>query len=260
MTELARSRKDSALEIHSSLSCNEGVLLIDDHGANPLLDLRASIQSPDAAPQELLLEQVASRRYQARFPLNGEGRYWATATGSGGEHVAQPFVVPYSQEYLRFSSDFITLNQIAEATGGHVLTGEESSEDIYSRSRPSKLSTQSVVAWLLRLLALLIPLDVGLRRIHLDWSLVKGWFSFGRAESNDTMNALLRRKQSLAESRPELRPSAQRRDSILQAHLPDPPRAASHRDPETPTSPEQAPTHTTIMLRRLAERQRERRR
>jgi hypothetical protein len=47
-------------------------------------------------------------------------------------------------------------------------------------------------------LAILIPIDVGLRRVQLDWSVIKGWLGFGRKqETTATMGALLKRKESV---------------------------------------------------------------
>ena len=60
----------------------------------------------------------------------------------------------------------------------------------------------SFVDWLLVLLACLIPLDVGLRRVQLDAAVIKSWFGLGRhaPPSDATFDALLMRKRHVTET------------------------------------------------------------
>ena len=106
-------------------------------------------------------------------------------------------IVPYSPEYLRFESNHVALQEIAEVTGGEQLTPESKGEDIYGRRDP-KTSSWPVFDWFLMSLACLIPIDVGIRRVQLDWSVVKGWLGFSKkTESTATMGTLLKRKQAV---------------------------------------------------------------
>jgi len=57
------------------------------------------------------------------------------------------------------------------------------------------------VDWLLILLACLVPLDVGVRRVQLDWAVICGWFRRkSKAESTETLGALLRLKEKVRET------------------------------------------------------------
>ena len=95
---------------------------------------------------------------------------------------------------MRFKSNPIALKQIAERTGGRVLS--PSDVDLFHPPRSTRESSRPVFDWFLIALACLIPLDVGLRRVQLDWQVIKGWFGFGRkGESTETMGALLQRKK-----------------------------------------------------------------
>lgn len=146
------------------------------------------------------LEQVGPRRYQGRIALDGQGRYQVMAVANGGgrkENVQGGMIVPYSPEYLRFESNHVALQEIAEATGGEQLTRESKGEDIYGRRDP-KTSSWPVFDWFLMSLACLIPIDVGIRRVQLDWSVFKGWLGLSKtAESTATMGTLLQRKQAV---------------------------------------------------------------
>ena len=107
----------------------------------------------------------------------------------------------YSPEYLRFRSDPLTLRKIAERTGGRILSGQETGKDLFAIPREPKETSKSIVDLILILLACLIPIDVGVRRVQLDWSVVRGWFGGGRkSESTETLGALLKLKEKVRET------------------------------------------------------------
>src|SRR5690606_16181689 len=141
----------------------------------------------------------------------GTGRYQvmvAAAAEDRSDRAHGGFIVPYSPEYLRFRSNPILLEQVRERTGGTLLTGESTAEDIFNRRQP-KQSTQPIFDWLLMALACLLPLDVAIRRVQLDWHVIRGWLGLDRkAERSATMGALLERKQSLDSQlkQPTIRP------------------------------------------------------
>ena len=101
----------------------------------------------------------------------------AAPADDGTEQVAGGFILPYSAEYLRFRSDPIVLKQVAERTGGRVLVpDEETRKTLFTADREPKRSSRPVFDWLLIAVACLIPLDVAVRRVQLDWALVRGLF------------------------------------------------------------------------------------
>ena len=104
--------------------------------------------------------------------------------------------MPYSPEYLRFHSDPILLKQIAERTGGRVLKSGDL--DLYHPQRTPRESTRPVIDWFLILLACLVPLDVAVRRVQLDWALLRDTLLRRKQESSgETMGALLQRKEKV---------------------------------------------------------------
>jgi hypothetical protein len=107
--------------------------------------------------------------------------------------------VPYSPEYLRFRSNPMVLNQIAERTGGRVLAGTETGGQIYGEGRKPKESSRPVFDWFLMLLAMLVPLDVGLRRVQIDPRVLAEWLGLRRRKprTTETIGALLQVKQKI---------------------------------------------------------------
>jgi uncharacterized membrane protein/Mg-chelatase subunit ChlD len=204
--ETSRVEQKSDLHLRAFANGGTGVVTVEDFAREEsFLDLSARIAGPRNETVTVQLKQVAPRRYQATFPLWGKGRYQVMAAGTGSaggkernEQALGGFAVPYSSEYLRFRSDPILLKQIAERTGGRMLTAND--VDLFHPQRTIRESSRPVFDWFLLALCILIPLDVGVRRIQLDWDVILGWFrSRKTAASGETMGALLQRKAQVKE-------------------------------------------------------------
>jgi uncharacterized membrane protein/Mg-chelatase subunit ChlD len=226
--EVSRVEKKSDLYLRAFASGAQGVIHIEDHAKeDSFLDLAARVNGPGGETKTVALKQVAPRRYEGTFPLWGKGRYQVMAAGAGSaagkersEQAVGGFAVPYSMEYLRFRSDPILLKQIAEKTGGRLLTADE--VDVFQPQRVTRESSRPVFDWFLLALCILVPLDVGIRRVQLDWEAIAGWFRPRKAESSgETMGALLQRKQQVKEQIDEQR--AERPPPISPAKTTRPP-------------------------------------
>jgi uncharacterized membrane protein len=207
-TEISRVEQRSDLTMSTFAAGSQGVVTVEDFAKDEsFLELKARVSGPHGETVEVPLKQIAPRRYQGDFPLSGKGRYQVAAVGVGisgsgdktvkrNEQAFGGFAVPYSPEYLRFKSNPIALKQIAERTGGRVLSS--ANLDLFHPPRSTRESSRPVFDWFLIALACLIPIDVGLRRVQLDWQVIAGWFGFGRkAGSTETMGALLQRKKEV---------------------------------------------------------------
>jgi uncharacterized membrane protein len=240
--EISRVEQKSDLHLRSFASGGQGVITVEDYAKeDTFLDLAARISSPRGETTTVPLKQVAPRRYQATFPLSGRGRYQVMAAGTGtaggkerNEQALGGFSVPYSAEYLRFRSDPILLKQIAERTGGRLLT--EADVDLFHPARIARESSRPVFDWILFALCCLVPLDVGIRRVQLDRDVLLGWFRSRTAEaSGETMGALLQRKQLVKEQIDEQR--AERPPPIIPASR----KPASTTPPKLPSTPSPKP-------------------
>jgi hypothetical protein len=256
------------LRLRTFAAGNSGVISVEDFaGAERFLEMEARVSGPRGENVSVPLRQIGPRRYQGQFPLWGKGRYQVvSAAASAGsdqtEQVVGGFAVPYSPEYLRFRSDPILLKQIAERTGGRVLKAAD--VDIYHPARTSRESTRPVADLFLIVLACLIPLDVGIRRIQIDWAVIRD-FLFRRktATSGETMGALLQRKKqvksTLDAERAERPPPVilpQRPVSRPPASSSPPPTApAKPVAPAEPPKPDDPQTTTERLLARKRKRQ-----
>ncbi len=241
MIRISRVQKEGHLRMWTYATGNKGVVLLEDfHPESSLLQMQARISGPRNQVENVALQQVGPRRYQATIPLWGRGRYQVTAAPVSGdrekERAIGGFIVPYSPEYLRFRSNPLVLDKIVKETGGKFLERDaggdmpwkKAADDIYKTRRQTKKSSRPVFDWFLIVLACLIPLDVAVRRVQIDWYTIKGWFSLGKKEgpSTATMGSLLQRKKTVAtqiqgqrlevplpQNRPTTRTAAQRPSS-----------------------------------------------
>ncbi len=140
------------------------------------LDAGVSIVGPDGNPVQVDLAQTAPGRYEGTFVPQAEGAYvmrlTATSPPAGGgleegEDVlalTTGWVMGYSPEYASLESDPTYLAGLAEAGGGAVLT--EPAEAIAHNIRGVGVR-RDLWPYLLALAALLLPFDVGVRRLAL---------------------------------------------------------------------------------------------
>ncbi len=202
ITDIARVTKLGTLKMRSYAAGGEGVIIVEDYSAEEaFLQIAAHVEGPDNTRHELALRQVGPNRYEGRFPLSGQGRYSIRAKAAGRDDIIPgAFVVPYSLEYMRFRHNPIVLDTIVERTGGRVLTVDTDGEMLYDDPRAAKQSSGPIVGWLLVLLACLIPLDVGMRRVQIDWSIVMSWFATRKEDheqSEEVFSALLQRRRDV---------------------------------------------------------------
>jgi len=261
MVRVSRVRKEGHLRMWSYMSGSEGVIMVEDfHPDETFMDVTAAVTGPGDQQRTIPLKQVGPRRYQATFPTWGAGLYQIQAVGQGGQErkdiVNGGFIVSYSPEYLKFTSNYEALREIVNTTKGQELTPAATKEEIYGRREP-KSSSQPIFDWLLYGLAILIPIDVGLRRVQIDWRTIKGWFGMGRKqETTATMGALLKRKESVGsqlKTRSE-RPMPSRPVSPPTTPLPGQSpgmRSSAPKPPQSSSPPAQSPPSESTTSRLL---------
>ncbi len=116
--------------------------------------------------------------------------------GTRRETAYAGFIVSYSPEYLRFRANPIVLREIAQKTGGIELDADQNPAEMANTifgDRKPKRSSRPIFDWFLMCIACLLPLDVAIRRVQLDFGWVKRLFRSNKRESTATMGALLER-------------------------------------------------------------------
>ena len=264
VTDISRVEQKTDLRLRTFPAGGSGVISVEDFaGTERFLEMGARVSGPRGESVSVPLRQIGPRRYQGQFPLWGKGRYQVIAAAASAGSEARPeqavggFAVPYSPEYLRFRSDPILLKQIAERTGGRVLKAGDL--DLFHPARTSRESSRPVADLFLILLACLIPLDVGIRRIQLDWTVLRDFILRRKtATSGETMGALLQRKQqvqtTLQTERAE-RPSPVIVPTRAAPKTAAPPPPAKPAEPTAPAAPDDPQSTTERLLARKRKRQ-----
>lgn len=143
--------------------------------------VQARVAQPGGAPLEVPLAATAPGRYEGEFPLAGPGMYVvrAEAQGQDGATAAAEVGLPvaYAAEFHQVSADPRRMQQIARAGGGHVL---DSPAAAFADDLPPASSPLPLEHWLLVLAAVLLPLDVALRRLRVTPSDVLEWLRHPR--------------------------------------------------------------------------------
>ena len=209
LTRISRVEKLGNLRLRSFASGSQGVLQVEDfHEEETFLEVQAVVSGPGGVEETLPLRQVGPRRYQATLPLRAKGRYQVRAIGVGEgrkDETYGGFLVPYSPEYLRFRSNPTVLNSLSRKTKGESLADQDPAETIktiYESRREPRTSSLPIFHWFLIALACLVPLDVAIRRIQIDWFTIKSLFSLKKTAgaSGELMGALLERKRTVGSS------------------------------------------------------------
>ncbi|MCA8998984.1 MAG: VWA domain-containing protein [Planctomycetaceae bacterium] len=258
LIRISRVRKAGHLRMWTYHSGSEGVIMIEDfHPDEMFLDVAAQVNGPGGTQVTVPLKQTGPRRYQGTFPANDKGRFQVTAIGKSGDRedrVHGGFIVSYSPEYLKFTSNWNTLREVMDETQGQELTIESKAEDIYNRRLP-KQSSQPIFDYFLLALALLIPLDVAVRRVQIDWTALQQALGLGRkATTTQTMGALLAKKQQVSsqlktKEERAMRPSGSMPPYQTGGRRSDAPKPASPTKPtESKPTSASAPTTTTSRL------------
>ncbi len=207
--DISRLSTPSQVHMQAFAAGNRGVITAQDvRTQGDMLTIDTQIRGPDGQTRTITLEQIASHRYEARFDLWSEGRYQIIGQTRGEKDLAPNaptqrmhagFAVPYSQEYLRFGASPLTLRQIVTKTGGRLLTHKTTSEDIFTQDRQAKKTSKPAFDWLLILLCCILPLDIAVRRIHIDLQYLREIFGTNRTitPSEKTFDTLLRKKKDV---------------------------------------------------------------
>ncbi len=150
------------------------------------LQLAANVAAPDGAVTEITLQQTAPGRYEGRFYPQNQGAYLLGISGhvAGSEQqaaVAQTsgWVLGYSPEYRQLQSNEALLQSVASLTGGRNIAADPAAA--FAHSLPTDAATRPIWPWLLMAAALLLPLDIAVRRLTITaydlrraWAAVRG--------------------------------------------------------------------------------------
>jgi hypothetical protein len=142
--------------------------------------MQANIVDPAGHSQSVTLPQVAPGKYEGSFTPHNEGVYLIHVTGGSPDARGMPvagtsgWVYAYSAEYRKLDADPDALYRVALAGNGKIASSDPA--DAFEHSLNAPGATHPLWKWLVFLAALLLPVDIALRRLVISQSdLRKGW-------------------------------------------------------------------------------------
>ncbi len=174
--------RDSNIETAVTFAEEQATLTVDTRNtAGAFLNnlvMEANVVAPDGQVQNIALQQVAPGRYVAQFTPEIDGAYFIRVAGAGPAGSTEEevtigqtsgWVLGYSPEYKQFEANPGLLESLAERTGGQdlsALEGDNAAADfIFNHNLQTEPVSQPIWPWLALLAVLLLPLDIGLRRL-----------------------------------------------------------------------------------------------
>src|SRR6266566_3491760 len=146
--------------------------------------VQARIIAPDRSQQTVTLQPSAPGRWEGNFPTTQVGVYlmrvtWQARNSSNTGFSSQlsttsGLVVPYSPEFQTSGTDVHFLNLLAHAGSGTML-GANDYAAAFAQNVPPVYAALPITFWLFALAALLLPVDIALRRLSSLEFLVVGY-------------------------------------------------------------------------------------
>ena len=168
------------------------------------LQIGANVVGANAFAQETSLTQVAPGQYRASITSPIQGTYVIQIAGAqDGRVVVQSavgMVVPYSAEYRQGQRNPELLAALAHSTGGTKL---EQPADAFAHNLAPVYSAREIALPLLLLALLLLPLDIGVRRLMLrrgDVGAATTWLRTARFAPETPATDRLRQRDSRAKN------------------------------------------------------------
>jgi hypothetical protein len=234
------------------------------------LSAAASLVGPEGEATLVDLAQTAPGRYEGTFIPEAEGAYLLRVTGSSdGEDVlamTTGWVLGYPPEYAALAADPATLTYLAELGGGKVL---EDPAAAFDHSLQGEGTTRDLWPILLALAVVLLPFDVGVRRLAIGqrdlvraWAWVQERVPRRRAErapeAPEPVRRLFEAKERAERERPVAAPpipeaTAEKRPAPKPA--PRKPPAEPPRETPSPSPPAEGETLASQLLKRKRERE-----
>jgi uncharacterized membrane protein len=218
-------RGQSAIQASVEQRGDQTVIVADVPEANVDEDLKltATVINSDGQSRDVTLAQTAPGRYEAETYLELAGAYFvrvrpaaataitdtvettATATLSStlaGVETTVAYVRPYSPEYAQTEGGEDTLRDWAALGGGALLNNPA---EAFVLNAPVAASRTDLFPWLLALAVLLLPFDIGIRRITVSLRKLFGLgapalAAAGTLEGGGRMTQLMQAKTRVTQS------------------------------------------------------------
>ncbi|MDP6793862.1 MAG: VWA domain-containing protein [Verrucomicrobiota bacterium] len=137
------------------------------------LDLQAVVVGPKGERELVSLKQTAAGRYEAAFETRETGAYLVHLREMENGELRTSQVIganlDHSPEFAESQPNLARLERLAEVGGGKLLSHDFDADNPFKRDRRKTFQPVDLWEWLIKFAVLVFPIDVGVRRIQLDW-------------------------------------------------------------------------------------------
>lgn len=173
-------------DVNTEIAGGVGRVTVDavDEGGNfeNFLNFKTTVIGPDYQPMDVEVTQVAPGRYEGTFPASKVGTYMLSMTTGNKDEQGEPVFLTsgvslsYSPEYETSASNDLFLRKVADESGGAYIQSPDAYNPYLRNLPPSK---RPIPLWPALLLAatILLPIDIFLRRVYLDWREIGAWLA-----------------------------------------------------------------------------------
>ncbi len=239
----------------------------DDAGPRNFYRTVLRLVSPDLEPTQTVLEQVGPGRYSGTVRADAQGAYlvrvaqtFEDETGTDAASRTLGIVSPAAEEYRRLGVDGEALAAFAASGRGleRALDDEAAPASVWTHDIEADAFPTPIWPWLLLLAIVLVPIDVGVRRVALsggDFRRARTWAArrvgLGRTEPEPVAGLAELRAARERMARRSERASAptttdSRPDPTVPASAPPPPPRPPRPRPTPPSSPPPASAPPTV--------------
>ena len=172
----SRQSAAAAFDVSTSVSGGVGTIRVSakeaDTHAIDFMTIEGTLVDPENEAAPLRLTQVGPGQYEVKFDARDAGSYvvnLAYGMGQGDDAVSGTLQtglsVSFSPEFRELSADEPLLRELADRTGGRVLTPAEAADTFDRAGLPPAEARHTIWETLIRWMLLLFLIDVAVRRI-----------------------------------------------------------------------------------------------
>ena len=173
------------------------VAVDEDNAMLNFMKSKAAVISPSGEAKQISLQQTGPGEYRAEFDVTETGAWlvnvaFLDSSGNSIGRIPTAVSVPYPKEFATTMHNASLLRQLAEQTGGRVLSSEDmefvSLFDASTISQP--VSPKSMWDLLALLAACMLVLDVAIRRLWIDTKSVQSMLAPVERVTGSSVEAL----------------------------------------------------------------------
>lgn len=170
----ATMRKSPSKDFQTTVDISGGqgrvvVDAVDDKGSFlNFLNFQGSMVGPDMKSKPMVIEQTGPGRYEASFDARDVGSYVVSVARKDLNAAPEVSItnIPYSPEYKDVSPNLALLKRLASETKGVI---SPRAEDVFASNFRESRTYVDLWPLLVLLTAILLPVDVGVRRLSMSW-------------------------------------------------------------------------------------------